>query len=278
MGYWQKLGAYTAKGGFENEADIVFKFNDYKNDHEAKAWLDAMGYDCEKIQRLKAARIPVRFFDKREAISFGATEENFEESMKFQKADVQIKLCLASNEGACIKNVNVSLKKANVGAGYNQVDKRPVDRYKKIWNIPESVCETLKLYTGEIKPANPRSLRDERRMFLDEIERPRVYELIQFFAENKTLVFNDVLRGRGAFAAEWMLVTRKNKSAIERTLRDINFACNFFAEGPVRITDMGNLKIGRMTAQRKGGTPDPESLQFKLNPLDLFGTVAGKQM
>ncbi len=28
-----------------------------------------------------------------------------------------------------------------------------------------------------------------------------------------------------------------------------------------------------MTVQRKGGTPDPTSLQFKLNPLDLFESI-----
>lgn len=32
-----------------------------------------------------------------------------------------------------------------------------------------------------------------------------------------------------------------------------------------------------MTAQRKGGTPDPKSLQFKLNPLDLFESIPEKE-
>jgi len=32
----------------------------------------------------------------------------------------------------------------------------------------------------------------------------------------------------------------------------------------------GSLKIGRVTMQRKGGTPDPTSLRFKINPLALF--------
>jgi len=31
-----------------------------------------------------------------------------------------------------------------------------------------------------------------------------------------------------------------------------------------------SLKIGKITMQRKGGTPDPTSLQFKMNPLELF--------
>jgi len=31
-----------------------------------------------------------------------------------------------------------------------------------------------------------------------------------------------------------------------------------------------SIHIGKITLQRKGGTPDPTSLQFKINPLGLF--------
>lgn len=107
-------------------------------------------------------------------------------------------------------------------------------------------------------------------MFLNEIAKTKVDELINYFSENKTLIFSDILRGRGGLAADWLLVTRKNGDIIDWILKDINFVCNFFAQGAVAITERGNLKVGRMTVQRKGGTPDPMSLQFKINPLDLF--------
>lgn len=32
------------------------------------------------------------------------------------------------------------------------------------------------------------------------------------------------------------------------------------------------LPIDKVTMQRKGGTPDPTSLQFKINPLELFAS------
>ena len=41
-------------------------------------------------------------------------------------------------------------------------------------------------------------------------------------------------------------------------------------KGPVEITRQGNLKIGRITMQRKGGDGGRETakmLQFKINPL-----------
>ncbi|MBC7473464.1 MAG: type II restriction endonuclease [Candidatus Sericytochromatia bacterium] len=184
------------------------------------------------------------------------------------EADIQIKLEIIIDNIYHIENI--SLKKVNVGAGYNQVDKRPVDKYKTFWSIPNSICETLKLYTGETLPVGIKNLKDNRRMFLDEIDKSKVDELLKFFSDNRTLIFNDVLRVRGALSADWLLVTRKNDAVIDWILKDINFVCNFFAKGSVEVTNKGNLKIGRMTAQRKGGTPDPKSLQFKLNPLDLF--------
>jgi len=69
------------------------------------------------------------------------------------------------------------------------------------------------------------------------------------------------------------LVTRKdtqNRDKIDWVLKDINTTCNFYAQGEVKMSPRGSLKIGRVTMQRKGGTPDPTSLQFKINPLELF--------
>jgi len=270
MDYRQEVGSYTARGGFENEAAIVSKFNDYKNDPEAQMWLKTMGYDYVKIQQLTATQIPPRI-NKDTALSLGVTAANFEETTTFKKADIQIRLVII------IANIyhieNLSLKKANIGAGFNQVDKRPVDKYKSFWNIPTAICDTLKLYTGETPPPTGLKLKDNRRMFLNEMDKKKVDDLLKFFSDNKTIIFNDVLRGRGSLSADWMLVTRNNNDTIDWILKDINFVCNFFAKGSVEVTNRGNLKVGRMTVQRKGGTPDPESLQFKLNPLDLFESI-----
>jgi len=270
MDYRQMVGSYTARGGFENENDIVEKFNQYKTDNEAQLWLKIMGYDYLKIQQLKARQIPPRI-NKETALSLGVSESNLDESAAFKKADVQIKLEIIIDEIYYIENI--SIKKANVGAGFNQVDKRPVNKYKIIWDIPDSVCETLQLYTGDLLPMNPEKVRDERRMFLDEMEKEKVEELKQFFTDNKTLVVNDVLRGRGSLSADWFLVTRRDGDKVDWILKDINFVCNYFSKGTVEVTDRGNLKIGKMTAQRKGGTPDPKSLQFKINPLELFDII-----
>ncbi len=270
MNYRQEVGSYTARGGFENEVDIANKFKNFKTDNEAKMWLGIMGYDFEKIKELNAVQIPPRIREE-VALELGATKTNLEETLALKKADIQIKLEIIIDSIYYIENL--SLKKANKNAGYNQVDKRPVDKYKSYWNIPDSIARTLKLYTGEITTHTGIKLKDSRRMFLNEIEKGDVDELLKFFSNNKTLIFNDVIRGRGALAADWILVTRKDENKIDWILKDINFVCNFFAQGDVVVTKRGNLKVGRMTVQRKGGTPDPTSLQFKLNPLDLFESI-----
>jgi hypothetical protein len=81
-----------------------------------------------------------------------------------------------------------------------------------------------------------------------------------------------VLKGKGGFSANWMLVTRYDKISDTTTwiLKDINIAMNFFGQGPVMLSPRGSLYIGRITMQRKGGTPDPTKLQFKIKPCELF--------
>jgi len=85
-------------------------------------------------------------------------------------------------------------------------------------------------------------------------------------------VVTDILKGRGGLSANWMLVTRYNKEDDTTTwiLKDINTAMNFFCSGEVKISPRGSLYIGKITMQRKGGTPDPIKLQFKMKPCELF--------
>ncbi len=266
MNVREEIGSYTAKGEFRNESDVVIKFNNYRNDGEAQQWLSIMGYDFSKIKQLIAVQIPPRI-SREVALSLGVKEYNLDESNTFKKSDVQVRLEII------IENVyhieNISVKKANIGAGFNQVDKRPVDKYKSFWNIPDSICKLLKYYTGELLPYK-QNTRDPRRMFLDEMDDTAVKELIHFFDNNRVIIFNDVLRGRGGLSADWFLVTESNDVSHRWILKDINYVCNFYAQGPIIKTKNGNLKIGKMTMQRKGGTPDPTSLQFKINPLELF--------
>jgi hypothetical protein len=271
-----ELGSKTAKGGFANEKAICKKFNAWRKDKEAQEWLKIMGYDIKKLNSVKAIQVPTRI-KKSDLSKFEVDEEEYEQFMRFKKADAQIRIIITI--GNILKIENLSLKKANSEADYNQVDKRLVDAYQEMWGFDDNIACWLKLFTGEnnpksfIKLTGKIKLRDKRRLFLDEMPEDIRNKITDFFKENNIIVVSDILKGRGGLSANWMLVTRyiKDEDTTTWTLKDINSAMNFFGRGDVKISPRGSLYMGKITMQRKGGTPDPTKLQFKIKPCQLFG-------
>lgn len=275
-----ELGSQTAKGGFANEKIICGKFNNWKKDKEAQQWLKIMGYNILQIDSVEAIHIPTRI-KKADFERFGL-KENYEELIRFKKADAQVRVKIII--GPIIKTENLSLKKVTIKkdkstSGFNQIDKRWVNSYQQIWNFDDDIAYGLKLYTGEIKPPENiiknKKLREQRRTYLDEMPEYLAVKIINFFKNNKILVVSDILKGRGGLSANWMLVTRYDEVHDTTTwiLKDINTAMNFFGYGDVFITKKGSLRIGRITMQRKGGDagrPTSNMLQFKIKPCELF--------
>lgn len=270
-----ELGSKTAKGGFANEIDICKKFNDWKKDREVKEWLKIMGYDISKLNSVKAIQIPIRI-KKSDLTEFGVNEDEYEQFIRFKKADAQISIIIKI--GNILKIENLSLKKANTNADYNQIDKRSVANYQEMWNFDDDIAFWLKLFTGELNPkkytkkTGIKIFRDDRRLFLNEMPEIVQNKIINFFDRNRIVILNDIIRGRGGLSADWMLVTRLDRVNETTTwsLNDINIVMNFFGKGEVRISPRGSLHIGKITMQRKGGTPDPTKLQFKIKPCQLF--------
>lgn len=266
----QKLGSTTAKGGFNNEKMICTKFNHYKTDADAQSWLSLMGYDVNQITKLTAIQIPTRL-NKNKAKDFNITDDVFDFTQKYKKADVQIQLEITIDD--IIYRENISLKKSDSSANFNQIDKRSVDTYQTMWGFDDKIAKTLKKFTGEISPTEQEKplLKDERRWYLTELPKNDVERLLQFLNQNKYLIVSDILKGRGMLSAEWFLVTRLNKDGTnDYCFKNINKVINFYAQGDVKLSTKGSLIIGKLTAQRKGGTPDPTSLQFKIKPLEIF--------
>lgn len=254
-----RIGSETAKGGFANERDIAKKFIAWKTDQEARKWLVMMHYNLDEIKNIGAYVI------------------------HGHKTDVQVKVIVKLKQGGSIENL--SIKKANKNFPFNQVDKRPIDHYKKMWNISDDIAILLKIFTGEIQPSKLlktnkitrgkyASLRDKRRFFLTDFNEQDRRKIVDFFKDNKTLVVTDIIKGNDKYAADWMLVTLLDKVKNETSwaLADINKAISIFEKGDVRISPQGSLYIGNIFMQRKGGTPDPKSLQFKVDPTQLFET------
>lgn len=270
-----ELGSKTAKGGFANEKAICKKFNIWKKDKEAQEWLKIMGYDIKKLDSVKAIQVPTRI-KKSDLSKFEADEKEYEQFVRFKKADAQIRIIIKI--GNILKIENLSLKKANSDADYNQIDKRTVDDYQKMWKFVDEIAFWLKLFTGELNPkrysrkTGIKKFRDKRRLFLNEIPESVQKKIIRFFEKNRIIIVSDIIKGKGGLSANWMLVTRLNRENKTTTwaLKDINAAMNFFGNGDVRISPKGSLYMGKITMQRKGGTPDPTKLQFKIKPCQLF--------
>ncbi len=239
-------GSQTAKDGFQNEDDIVRKFNNWKKDKDAQSWLVLMKYKLSEIEYVEAVKI-----------------SGF-------KTDVQVQITIKLKKAIDVENMQVKL--VSNPKGFNQIDKRWVDKYTEMWNIPENIVSILKRYTGE-KASKKKDLKDKRRMFANEFTKIEQKKIVTWLKKNQSLIVSDILKGRGKFAAEWMLVAQKVEKNARWILKPINFCLNYFGNGEIEITQRGNFKIGRITMQRKGGDGGRDTakmLQFKINPAELF--------
>lgn len=246
----QAKGSKTAKDGFKNEDFVIQCFNDWENNELAQNWLKEMEYDLSDIEYVKANKVKGSF-----------------------KADIQVEIRITIKLKSLTDVQNLQVKLVSNPQGFNQIDKRWVKNYEEMWEIPENILRILKHFTGEEKPyiENPK---DERRMFATELSEQDQNDLLHFLQDNKTLIISDILKGRGKFAAEWMLVILKiQDEEIKWALKPINFVLNHFGNGNVEITPRGSFKIGRITMQRKGGDggrPTANMLQFKINPCEIL--------
>ncbi|HIP29662.1 MAG TPA: type II restriction endonuclease [Sulfurospirillum arcachonense] len=246
-----KRGSTTAKNGFKNEVFVVNEFNHWEKSQFSQQWLEAMEYKLDEIESVKAEKVKGSY-----------------------KADIQVAIKISIKLKNLTDIQNLQVKLVSNPEGFNQIDKRWLKKYKELWDIPNNIYELLAHFTGELNPkiGNPR---DERRMFADEFSGEEQQVLLKFFKDNKILIVNDILKGRGRLSAEWMLVILRLKESdtISWALEPINKVLNHFGNGEVSITARGSFKIGNITIQRKGGDNGRDTanmLQFKINPAELI--------
>lgn len=239
-------GSQTAKNGFKNEQEICDKFNQWQVDKEAGQWLSIMQYDLTEIEKVKAV------------------------VLHGYKADVNVQIQIKLK--SAIDTENIQVKLVSNKKGFNQVDKRWLSHYQDMWSIPDDIYKLLQYYTGEIKPYK-QDVRDLRRMFVDEFTNEEQKNLLKWFQNNKTLILSDIIKGRGQYSAEWVLVAQKLDNNARWILVNINEALQHYSNGDVRISPRGSIYIGNVTVQRKGGDNGRDTanmLQFKLDPTQLF--------
>lgn len=247
-------GSKTAKGGFENEKLVKTIFNDWKINERAKTWIKSMGKEPEKITTLNA------FLPKELGLPNG-------------KADVILKID-SKKEGISIKRFS---------AGFNQIDKRWADKYADLWKIPENVLNVLKKYAGQegFRPVDLikeeeklESIKDRRRYYLNELATDEKNLVLGFFKINLHRIIKDLFQGQGETKADWLLVVKyEDEEIIDSKLISIEKAIQHYSKGGISVTAKGNIKLGKITLQRKGGDGGRETaqmLQFKFSPDDVL--------
>lgn len=233
-----KLGSETAKGGFLNEKRIAKEFNNYMNSLLAQRWLRKMGYKINCIKSINAT------CPRRSA----------------QKTDILLRITKIDN------NIDIQKISCKKGQG-NQINKRPVDRYKELWNLSGITVKALKKFVGElgytpsellnrgeITIEKYNSLKDNRRMIFKELESSEQRAILEEFNDKKDLILKFIIEGIGEMSVDWWMR--------DDNLYSITSILRIAGEGNVVPTRTG-FKIGEIKVQRKGGTPDPRSLQFK---------------
>ena len=273
-----RLGSKTAKDGFQNENVIRDKFNNWQNDADARSWLAEMNYQLEDVVSVQATK------------------------PRGQKADVELTVTTKTAQ----RREGISIKLVSTSAGFNQIDKRWLKTYAEMWAMPDDVQRALRLFVGEeVKSTKGR---DPKRLYLNELDKAQQQSVVDFFTKNRKQIVEDLFAGDGQHSAGWVMVTVRSQAAknqLDESARESRdkstgvksemtteegdnltdsknrwvicpsqVAADFYGNGPIQITAAGNLKIGRITMQRKGGDNGRETanmLQFKINPVELFG-------
>lgn len=248
-------GSQIAKGGFENELEVAEKFNNWKTDADAQKWLQIMMYNLDEITEVKAEKIGQLGYKSDINVSIKITVEKKNKNQELKTVE------------------NIQIKLVSQNKGFNQVEKRKVEAYVEKWHIPNKIQQLLKLYDGELPP-RPNS-RNSKRMFVDEFSEEEQNELKLFLQEKIIMIISDVIRGRGRFAAEWTMIINKS-DGYNWILMAVNEAISIYAgDCKVHFTKTGNIHLGNITLQRKGGDNGADSanmLQFKADPMILFRT------
>ena len=253
MSIKSEIASKTAKGGFDNEREVSKKFTNWRNDKDAQQWLKIMMYDLKDIISV-------------DGLEFGS---------RGYKADVlvtvvvRIKRKSGDKEITSVEKIQVKLVSNKTGS--NQIERKYVDSYKELWHMPDNVADTLKHFCGELPPREGGV--DSKRMYMNEFTSSERNNLYHFLEDNMVMIVSDIIRGRGRFAAEWMLVIHKHQG-YRWKLISINEAINHYVgDHKVEYTSNGGIRLGRITMQRKGGDNGKETanqLQFKANPLLIF--------
>lgn len=238
------LGSETAKSGFKFEKVVETALLNFRKDSLGKDLLIETGINLENIKDIE--KLPKK---------------------NNEKSDVRVLIKLKNKDVI----FNISCKSYG-DASFNQIDKRPIDKYAEIFNFPAVVTVALKKFTGEINDGI-----NKRKFFDQLLEEERKY-ILEYFRKISKEVIELLFIGNGSNKINWVVLRKKENTNEKEKINILPISfCIDWANGEVKESKIhrghiSTFSIGKIKAQRKGGTPDPNSLQFKFSPGDLHKT------
>ncbi len=241
-------GSKTAKGGFKAEKVLAAKFNNWKTDNVAQELLKYMGFNSPS--KVVAIALPPR--------------EN--------KIDVLVEI----TQNGVVSKEGISVKKYNEKVNFNQLDKRWVKAYNVVFNFPQNVTGGLKKFVGKsgFTPTDLKitGVRDNRRFFLDELSPNIANDIVNFFSTNKAQIVDFLFCG-ASDKPSYIVVVKHTSSNVVYGICNMVDVVKYYSQSPVQQTKRGNLNVGKISMQRKGGDggrASAQMLQFKINPGEVF--------
>ena len=269
----RKSGSATARGGFANEDQVANAFN--AGNSFARKCLAEMNIPTSAV--VVAQTVPAKLgkasVKRILQLASTPTSDQVNAVTKQQKADIRLQYAHEDDTGT----INLSLKKANANANFNQVDKRKIDTYQEFWGFDNEIRLWLRVFTGAANKAEFEKSTDgltidekRQRVVFKNLPDDAKQKIINFITANKRRIISDVVRGSGLLAADYLMVTQRAKKSTKVHLCAIDDMIEHLSVGPVEEGPRGALRLGRLTMQRYGGSPHPELLQFKLKPSDAL--------
>jgi hypothetical protein len=186
-------------------------------------------------------------------------------------------------------NIGVSVKEYE--ADYNHLERNFVDYYSTKWQMSNIVYEGLKQFVGEVddhgRPVSidfieneakqlntsPGKLTKNRRKSFNCLGPQIREEILKFFKSNKEKIIKDLFVDEESI--QFFIIVRREKNEICYYILPTEKVLTIYANGDVRVTRQGNLQLGKVVLQRKGGNHKTNSgwedkvasqLQFKIKP------------
>lgn len=260
----EEIGSRTAKTGFKNEDVILSFFNSWKIN---KISQDFLKFICNN-ENLSYKRIK------------GITAERI--GGKGEKSDITVEIRTDTTTNI----VGISLKKQEE-KGYNHLGRREPNVYAEKFKFSETARIALYKYCGiagyspielfeegkisqkkyetyKDTPFKGKTHREGRgRFFFYELSREEQTALLYEFKDKQEMILTYVLKGEGSLQADYLIITKHTVEdkyifhieTIEETIKR--------AKGEVLASKRGTVHLGKITAQRKGGTGGAWQLQFK---------------